>query len=69
MFLAVVIACSLFAGDNCTIFKDTRGFHMTTESCMERFHEMIKDLKMANQLLMGEIDLLPDNQNCFFQMR
>ena len=65
MFLAVVMACSLVAEDNCTIFKDTRGFHMTTESCMERVHEMIEDLKEANQLLMGKIELLPDRQNRF----
>ena len=65
MFLAVVMACSLFAEDDCTIFKDTRGFHMTTESCMERVHEMIEDPKEANQLFIREIDLLPDRQNRF----
>lgn len=64
MFLAVVMACSLVAEDDCIIFKDTRGFHMTTESCMTRVYEMIEDLKENKQLLF-EIELLPDRQNRF----
>ena len=66
MFLAVVMVCSLVAEDDCTVFKDTRGFHMTTESCMTRVHEMVEDLKDANQLFIEEIDMLPDSQNRFF---
>ena len=36
MFLALVMACSLYVEDDCKVFKDTRGFHMTEESCVER---------------------------------
>ena len=65
MFLAVVMACSLVAEDNCTIFKDTRGFHMTTESCMERVHEMVESLKDAHRHFEEEIYVLPDSENRF----
>ena len=36
MFLALVMACSLYVEDDCKVFKDTRGFHMTEESCVKR---------------------------------
>ena len=45
MFLALVMACSLYVEDDCKVFKDTRGFHMTEESCVERVLEMAEGLK------------------------
>ena len=65
MFLALVMACSLYAEDDCKVFKDTLGFHMTRESCMERVHEMVESLKDAHRHFEEEIYVLPDSENRF----
>ena len=66
MFLALVMACSLYVEDDCKVFTDTRGFHMTEESCMERVHEMVESLKDAPRHFEEEIYVLPDSENRFF---
>ena len=65
MFLALVMACSLYVEDDCKVFKDTLGFHMTEESCMERVHEMVESLKDAHRYFVNEIYVLPDSKNRF----
>ena len=65
MFLALVMACSIYAEDDCKVFRDTRGFHMTEESCMERVHEMVESLKDAHRHFEEKIYVLPDSENRF----
>ena len=65
MFLALVMACSLYVEDDCKVFKDTRGFHMTEESCVARVLEMVEGLKKIHQEFEEEIYVLPDSENRF----
>ena len=65
MFLALVMACSLYVEDDCKVFKDTRGFHRTEESCVERVLEMVEGLKKIHQEYEEEIYVLPDTENRF----
>ena len=65
MFLALVMACSLYAEDDCKVFKDTRGLHMTEESCFERVLEILEDLKKIHQEYEEWIYVLPDSENRF----
>ena len=53
MFIAIVMACSLTREAECIKFTDTRGPHLTEESCRLRVNEMINDLTKANEMLQG----------------
>ena len=46
-----------YVEDDCKVFKDTRGFHMTEESCMERVHEKDESLKDAHSHFEEEISM------------
>ena len=65
MFLTLVMACSLYVEDDCKVFKDTRAFHMTEESSVERVLEMVEGLKKIHQEYEEEIYVLPDSENHF----
>ena len=60
MFLAIVMACSLTGEAECIKFTDTRGPYLTEESCRSRVNEMITDLTRANEMLQGQVALLPE---------
>ena len=60
MFLAIVMACSLTGEAECIKFTDTRGPYLTEESCRSRVNEMITDLTKANEMLQGQVALLPE---------
>ena len=36
MLLALLMVCSTAAQDDCKIYKDLRGLHLTEESCLVR---------------------------------
>ena len=59
MLLALLMVCSTAAQDDCKIYKDLRGLHLTEESCLVRIEQMMTDLQEAHERFIDETQYFP----------
>ena len=66
MLLALLMVCSTAAQDDCKIYKDLRGLHLTEESCLVRIEQMMTDLQEAHERFIDETSILPSDNPKFY---